>query len=80
MRELSKDKDSRYPGISMDIHPTVEVTTHYFSKFSILAVFTSLGGSMGLWLGLSVLQLLLSVYTSCRKDRKESPDIELGQS
>merc|ERR1719357_469113 len=46
----------------------VKITTHYFPPFNFLTVMTSLGSSMGLWLGLSVLQLLF-VLTRLRRNR-----------
>ena len=71
MSEIYKKKGSRYPGINIDFNPTVKITTHYFPQFNFLTVMTSLGSSMGLWLGLSVLQLLLFVLTRLRRNRAE---------
>ena len=71
MSEIYKKKGSEYPGVNIDFNPTVKITTHYFPPFNFLTVMTSLGSSMGLWLGLSVLQLLLFVLTRLRRNRAE---------
>ena len=66
MNESYKKKGSQYPAINIDFNPTVQVTTHYFPNFSFLTVMTSLGSSMGLWLGLSLLQLLFVITRPSR--------------
>ena len=45
------------PTISLDFHPLVEMTVHSFPVFQPLVVLQDLGSSLGLWLGLGVLQV-----------------------
>ena len=42
---------------------SVMVTTFYFPVFYLTDLLSSLGGSLGLWLGLGILQLLQVVQT-----------------
>ena len=43
--------------------PTVEVVTSQFKKFNLATFFTDAGGTLGLWLGLSILSLLQAMVT-----------------
>ena len=45
-------------GISLEFMPRVEVTTTEFVRPLVSSLLSDLGGSMGLWLGLGVLQAL----------------------
>ena len=40
------------------------VTYNYYPEFSLVEALASLGGSLGLWLGLGVLQLLQLLLTT----------------
>lgn len=71
MSENYKKKASEHPAINIDFDPTVKITTRYFPTFNLLTVMTSLGSSMGLWLGLSVLQFLLFGVTRLCRNRGE---------
>ena len=42
----------------------VMVTYNYYPEFSLVEALASLGGSLGLWLGLGVLQLLQLLLTT----------------
>ena len=43
--------------------PTVEVVTSQFKQFNLATFFTDAGGTLGLWLGLSILSLLQAMAT-----------------
>ena len=45
------------PGMTLIIKDTMEVTTTDFMVFSPSIFLANIGGSLGLWLGLGVLQL-----------------------
>ena len=45
-------------GFSIQINQKVEVTESYIPEFSISMFLAGLGGSVGLWLGVGVVQLL----------------------
>ena len=48
-------------GINLTFSPTIIITTTSFLKFTIAKFLSDLGGCMGLWLGLSMVQLVESV-------------------
>ena len=47
-----------YPGLSFSINQEVDVTESHIPKFSVSKFLAELGGSLGLWLGVGVVQLL----------------------
>ena len=58
----------------------VMVTYNYYPEFSLVEALASLGGSLGLWLGLGVLQLLqlllstlVSLVDSLMSKKKSTP-------
>lgn len=57
---------------SIQIDQTVSVTEYYYPDFSIVDFLANLGGSLGLWLGLGVLQMgEMGTNFFARKDNKE---------
>ena len=53
------------PAVELILSDKVMVTTNFYPKFSLVEALASLGGSLGLWLGLGVLQLLQLLHTTC---------------
>ena len=53
------------PAVELILSDKVMVTNNFYPKFSFVEVLASLGGSLGLWLGLGVLQLLQHLLTIC---------------
>ena len=47
-----------YPAFSFSINQEVDVTESYIPEFSVSVFLAELGGSLGLWLGVGVVQLL----------------------
>ena len=47
-----------YTGFYLSINQEVEVTEHYIPEFSVSTFLAGLGGSLGLWLGVGLVQLL----------------------
>ena len=61
------------PAVELILSDKVMVTTNFYPKFNFVEVLAGLGGSLGLWLGLGVLQLLqLLLTTSLSFSRKTS--------
>lgn len=46
------------PAFSFSINQEVDVTESYIPEFSVSVFLAELGGSLGLWLGVGVVQLL----------------------
>ena len=63
--------DERYvnfhwPTIAIDFARTITVSKHEFPKFNVVNFLSAIGGSMGFWLGLGVIQTLeLFMRISC---------------
>lgn len=60
--KASRIKDSRVKShktsfIYLTIDQTVDITEHYYPEFSISNFLSSVGGSLGLWLGVGVVQI-----------------------
>ena len=53
------------PAVELILSDKVMVTNNFYPKFSFVEVLASLGGSLGLWLGLEVPQLLQHLLTIC---------------
>ena len=47
-----------YTGIYLSINQEVKVTEHFIPEFSVSTFLAGLGGSLGLWLGVGLVQLL----------------------
>ena len=53
-----------HPSVELMFSDKVMVTYNYYPEFSLVEALASLGGSLGLWLGLGVLQLLQLLLTT----------------
>ena len=53
--------------IDINFSQDVDINVFEYPPFNIGAIFSGLGGSMGLWLGLGVAQLLGAALAMCRK-------------
>ena len=58
LNKLVTEKWEGPPSVELMMSDKVMVTYNYYPKFSPVEALASLGGSLGLWLGLGVLQLL----------------------
>ena len=65
--------ESRY--FKFKIQQSVRVTESFYPELSIAELFSSLGGVLGLWLGVSVIQVVEYGINmkSCLKDLNPSP-------
>ena len=52
---------SNFSEIDFTFLQKAEITESFYPEFSLEEFFTSMGGAMGLWLGLGVMQLLTQV-------------------
>ena len=52
-------KDENFSSLSFTLNQRVTVTESYIPAFSLTNFFTQLGGSLGLWLGVGTVQLLI---------------------
>ena len=52
-------KDENFSTISFTLNQRVTVTESYIPAFSLTNFFSQLGGSLGLWLGVGTVQLLI---------------------
>ena len=55
---LHEEATEHWAGIALIFPESILVTENSVPKFSVVTLFSGLGGSLGLWLGLGVLQLL----------------------
>ena len=69
-----------HPSVELMFSDKVMVTYNYYPEFSLVEALASLGGSLGLWLGLGVLQLLqlllatlVSLVDSLMSKKKSTP-------
>ena len=53
-------KDAAYSVLSFTLNQVVMVTESYIPQFSLSNFLAELGGSLGLWLGVGAVQLLIS--------------------
>ena len=61
------EKNSKYSKIDIAFSDTVTVTKNVFPKFNPAEFLSELGGSMGFWLGLGVVQTLELVFGFVRR-------------
>ena len=54
MNSMNRKKDSK---VSIFIDPWVSVTEYYFPDFSLTEFLTNVGGTLGFWLGVGIMQL-----------------------
>merc|ERR1711879_1037310 len=60
--EISRTKvDRNFSKLDITIKQSVTVTEYFFPKFSVSLFLSSMGGALGLWLGLGVLQLATNI-------------------
>ena len=52
-------KDANFSVLSFTLNQKVTVTEFYIPEFSVANFFAQLGGSLGLWLGVGAVQLLI---------------------
>ncbi len=48
--------------IYLSLNQKVEVTENYIPEFSVATFFADLGGSLGLWLGVGAVQLVMNGF------------------
>ena len=68
--KLFSKSTKKSPGISLMFGRRVIVTESYIPDFSLSSFFASLGGSLGLWLGVGAVQLItngVSLFTWIRE-------------
>ena len=56
--DYAKNNDEEFDQVNLIFLSSVEVTKTEFSKFNIFEMLTFIGGNMGLWLGLGMVQFL----------------------
>ena len=62
--EISKRRDDHHVStLDITIKQSVTVTEYFFPEFSVSLFLSSMGGALGLWLGLGVLQLATNIVT-----------------
>ena len=44
--------------LKLSIKDTIVITKHFYPPLSIMTLFSSLGGVLGLWLGMGIMQIL----------------------
>ena len=54
--------DRDFTRISIVINQRVSITESFYPSLSFTELFTSLGGSLGLWLGVGAVQLCLHAF------------------
>ena len=54
---FSSEDYSNHSKFDITFEQTVAVTEYYFEKFSISSFLSSMGGILGLWLGVGVMQI-----------------------
>ena len=54
--------ESKSSLITFTLNQKVEITESYIEKFSVASFFADLGGSLGLWLGVGAVQLLMNGF------------------
>ena len=59
---LGEETNNKYSVIEIALDQTVATTEYYFPEFNLVDFFASLGGSLGLWLGVGIMQI--GVYGS----------------
>ena len=55
-------KDAHFSVISFTLNQRVAVTEFYIPEFSVATFLAELGGSLGLWLGVGAIQLLMTGF------------------
>ena len=65
VNKMVQDSYTGSPAVELVLSDKVMVTHNFYPKFSFVEALASLGGSLGLWLGLGVLQLLQLLITTC---------------
>ena len=55
-------KDAQFSVISFTLNQRVAVTEFYIPEFSVATFLAELGGSLGLWLGVGAIQLLMTGF------------------
>ena len=71
VNKMVQDSYTGSPAVELVLSDKVMVTHNFYPKFSLVEALASLGGSLGLWLGLGVLQLLQLLIT-CLSSRVTS--------
>ena len=54
---LGEETNSKYSVIEIAVDQRVATTEYYFPQFNLVDFFASLGGSLGLWLGVGIMQI-----------------------
>ena len=74
-RPITRIYNSPYPYsvIAFTFNQKVSVTESYIPEFSLSTFFASLGGSLGLWLGVGAVQLLSGGVTLASWVREKFP-------
>merc|ERR1719233_444373 len=74
-----KDSDWNTSAIILTFSDNVIITKTDFLKFNFMIFLADIGGSMGLWLGLGLLQVLeISMKYVCSRCRNKKKDEEIG--
>ena len=60
-------KDESFSSLSFTLNQRVTVTEFYIPEFSVSTFLAELGGSLGLWLGVGAVQLLISALQLATK-------------
>ena len=67
-------KFSKYPKIELTFEKSILVTKTFYPSISLTKMFSGLGGALGLWLGVGILQLFangVDIFRLCLKINHE---------
>ena len=64
---MSEQQREEWTTFHLQFEDTVDITEYYYPNFSVPDFLSNIGGSMGLWLGVGVMQFGEFCSTICSK-------------